>query len=166
MELGAWYVKRNLKYKEREKMIITAIWYYILDVVLCMATFSVVRKLYRKQPLINWEKTLRTITSKKIRKGIERGYLVLLIFFFLLCVGEIVIPSIKDLPLVVSGKYLEDKGTIFKVTKDTIYIRGNERKEIVIGDRSTRGFQEGDVVLVHYYPNMERGFVYQIEECE
>lgn len=147
-------------------MIITAIWYYILDVVLCVATFSVVRKLYRKQPLINWEKTLRTITSKKIRKGIERGYLVLLIFFFLLCVGEIVIPSIKDLPLVVSGKYLEDKGTIFKVTKDTIYIRGNERKEIVIGDRSTRGFQEGDVVLVHYYPNMERGFVYQIEECE
>ena len=147
-------------------MIITAIWYYILDVVLCVAAFSVARKLYKKLPLINWEKTLRTITSKKIRKCIERGYLVLLIFFFLLCVGEIVIPSMKDLPLVVSGKYIEDTGTIFKVTKDSIYIRGHEKKEIVIGEKRMNGFQEGDVVLVHYYPNMERGFVYQIEGCE
>lgn len=147
-------------------MIITVVWYYILDAVICVATFFIVQKLYKKLPLINWEKTLQTITSKKIRKCIERGYLVLLIFFFLLCVGEIVIPSMKDLPLVVSGKYIEDTGTIFKVINDTIYIRGNERKEIVIGERSTKGFQEGDFVLVHYYPNMERGFVYQIEECE
>ena len=89
-------------------MIITVVWYYILDAVICVATFFIVQKLYKKLPLINWEKTLRTITSKKIRKCIERGYLVLLIFFFLLCVGEIVIPSMKDLPLVVSGKYIED----------------------------------------------------------
>ena len=114
-------------------MIITVVWYYILDAVICVATFFIVQKLYKKLPLINWEKTL---------------------------------PSMKDLPLVVSGKYIEDTGTIFKVTNDTIYIRGNERKEIVIGERSTKGFQEGDFVLVHYYPNMERGFVYQIEECE
>lgn len=46
-------------------MIITAIWYYILDVVLCVAAFSVARKLYKKLPLINWEKTLRTITQRK-----------------------------------------------------------------------------------------------------
>lgn len=72
-------------------MVITAVWYYILDIVLCVATFSIIRKLYKKSPIINWEKTLRTITSKKIRKYIEIGYLLILIVFFILCVGEIVI---------------------------------------------------------------------------
>lgn len=37
-------------------MVITAVWYYILDIVLCVATFSIIRKLYKKSPIINWEK--------------------------------------------------------------------------------------------------------------
>lgn len=69
-------------------MIITTVWYYLLDIVLCVATISMIRKLYKKIPIINWEKTLRTITSKKIRKYIELGYLLALVVFFIFCVGE------------------------------------------------------------------------------
>lgn len=146
-------------------MAITAIWYYILDIVLCVATFSMIRKLYKKIPIINWEKTLKTITSKKIRKGIETGYLLALIVFFIFCVGEIVIPSMKDLPLIVSGEYAENTGTISRIVQDTVYITDREGRdiEIVIGKIRTNGFHEGDDVLVHYYPNMKRGFLYHIE---
>lgn len=147
-------------------MVITAVWYYILDIVLCVATFSIIRKLYKKSPIINWEKTLRTITSKKIRKYIEIGYLLILIVFFILCVGEIVIPSIKDLTLIVSGEYAENTGTISRIVKDTVYITDNKGQdmEIVIGKIRTKGFKKGDNVLVYYYPNMKRGFLYHIEE--
>ena len=33
--------------------------------------------------------------------------------------------------------------------------------EIVIGKIRTKGFKEGDNVLVYYYPNMKRGFIIQ-----
>ena len=147
-------------------MVITAVWYYILDIVLCVATFFIIRKLYKKTPIINWEKTLRTITSKKIRKYIEIGYLLTLIVFFIFCVGEIVIPSIKDLPLIVSGEHAESTGTISRIVKDTVYITDNDGQdiEIVIGKIRTNGFKEGDDVLVYYYPNMKRGFLYHIEK--
>lgn len=146
-------------------MIITAVWYYVLDIVLFVATFFIIQKLYKRIPIINWEKTLRTITSKKVRKYIEIGYLLALIVFFIFCVGEIVIPSIRDLPLIVSGEYAEDTGTISRIIKDTVYITDDEGQdiEIVVGKIRTKGFKEGDDVLVYYYPNMKRGFLYHIE---
>lgn len=146
-------------------MIITAVWYYVLDIVLFVATFFIIRKLYKRIPIINWEKTLRTITSKKVRKYIEIGYLLALIVFFIFCVGEIVIPSIRDLPLIVSGEYAEDTGTISRIIKDTVYITDDEGQdiEIVVGKIRAKGFKEGDDVLVYYYPNMKRGFLYHIE---
>lgn len=146
-------------------MIITAVWYYVLDIVLFVATFFIIRKLYKRIPIISWEKTLRTITSKKVRKYIEIGYLLALIVFFIFCVGEIVIPSIRDLPLIVSGEYAEDTGMISRIIKDTVYITDDEGQdiEIVVGKIRTKGFKEGDDVLVYYYPNMKRGFLYHIE---
>ena len=146
-------------------MIITAVWYYVLDIVLFVATFFIIQKLYKRIPIINWEKTLRTITSKKVRKYIEIGYLLALIVFFIFCVGEIVIPSIRDLPLIVSGEYAEDTGMISRIIKDTVYITDDEGQdiEIVVGKIRTNGFKEGDDVLVYYYPNMKRGFLYHIE---
>ena len=146
-------------------MIITAVWYYVLDIVLFVATFFIIQKLYKRIPIINWEKTLRTITSKKVRKYIEIGYLLALIVFFIFCVGEIVIPSIRDLPLIVSGKYTEDTGMISRIIKDTVYITDDEGQdiEIVVGKIRTKEFKEGDDVLVYYYPNMKRGFLYHIE---
>lgn len=108
---------------------------------------------------------MRTITSKKIRKYIELGYLLALVVFFIFCVGKIVIPSMKDLPLVVSGEYAENTGTISRIVKDIIYITDNEGQEIeiVTGKLRTEGFTEGNHVLVYYYPNMKRGFLYHIE---
>lgn len=146
-------------------MIITAVWYYVLDIVLFVATFFIIRKLYKRIPIINWEKTLRTITSKKVRKYIEIGYLLALIVFFIFCVGEIVIPSIRDLPLIVSGEYAEDTGMISRIIKDTVYIIDDDGQdiEIVVGKIRTKEFKEGDDVLVYYYPNMKRGFLYHIE---
>lgn len=92
--------------------------------------------------------------------------MLILIVFFILCVGEIVIPSIKDLPLIVSGEYAENTGTISRIVKDTVYITDNKGQdmEIVIGKIRTKGFKEGDNVLVYYYPNMKRRFLYHIEE--
>ncbi len=146
-------------------MIITAVWYYVLDIVLFVATFFIIQKLYKRIPIINWEKTLRTITSKKVRKYIEIGYLLALIVFFIFCVGEIVIPSIRDLPLIVSGEYAEDTGMISRIIKDTVYIIDDDGQdiEIVVGKIRTKEFKEGDDVLVYYYPNMKRGFLYHIE---
>lgn len=88
-----------------------------------------------------------------------------LIVFFILCVGEIVIPSIRDLPLIVSGEYAEDTGMISRIIKDTVYIIDDDGQdiEIVVGKIRTKEFKEGDDVLVYYYPNMKRGFLYHIE---
>ena len=55
-------------------MIITAVWYYVLDIVLFVATFFIIRKLYKKIPIINWEKTLMNITVRQSRQsGVARA---------------------------------------------------------------------------------------------
>ena len=55
-------------------MIITAVWYYVLDIVLFVATFFIIRKLYKRIPIINWEKTLMNITVRQSRQsGVARA---------------------------------------------------------------------------------------------
>ena len=42
-------------------MIITTIWFYIGDIFIFGMLFSILSKLYKKTPVINWERTLRRV---------------------------------------------------------------------------------------------------------
>lgn len=143
-------------------MIITAIWFYIGDIFIFGMLFSILSKLYKKKPVINWERTFRTVKSEKVRKIIEIIYLIVMLIFFFACVKDIVIPSVKDLPIVVTGTYEKERGYIERIVSDTVYIRSEDRDiiDITIRRRLAMGFEEGEKVIVWYYPNMKRGFLF------
>ena len=143
-------------------MIITTIWFYIGDIFIFGMLFSILSKLYKKTPVINWETTLRTVKSEKVKKIIEIIYLIVMLIFFFVCFQDIVVPSVKDLPRVVTGTYEKERGYIERIGSRTVYIRSEDRHiiDITIRRREAMEFEEGEEVIVWYYPNMKRGFLF------
>ena len=143
-------------------MILTAIWFYIGDIFIFGMLFSILSKLYKKEPVINWETTLRTVKSEKVRKIIEIIYLIVMLIFFFACVHDIVVPSVKDLPRVVTGTCEKERGHIERIVAGNVYIRSEDREriDITVRRREAMEFEEGEEVIVWYYPNMKRGFLF------